>query len=108
MLALANHLEVSPFEGADGPQMRDSRKARQSLDGDLDLPHLRAAGEVGDRCQVFTDGVFDVGERFSLGVALRPASGKARCVDADPLVRATENDLVSYGVEYTWGEGLRV
>jgi hypothetical protein len=106
MLALANHLEASSFEGADGPDMGNSRKARHGLDGNLDLPHLRALSEVGDHSQILADGIFDVGERFSLGVALRPASGKARCVDADPFVRAFENDFVSHGVQYTWGEGL--
>jgi hypothetical protein len=44
MLALANYLKASSLEGADGPEMRNSRKTRHALDaldGDLDLPHLR-------------------------------------------------------------------
>jgi hypothetical protein len=103
----------TPIEGGTTGHLgtKDARlKQRQQPEKLFELvdrqPGVRALCEVGDRSQIFANGVFDVGERFSLGVALRPASGEAGRVDADPLVRAFENDLLSHGVQYTWAETL--
>jgi hypothetical protein len=70
MLALAKHLESSLFECADGFEVGNARKARHGLDGNLDLADFRTPREIGHRSEILPDGVFDVGERLSLGVAL--------------------------------------
>jgi hypothetical protein len=101
MLALTDDPEPSLFECADGLEVRNARNARHSLDGDLDLTHFRALREVGDRSQILSDGVFDVGEGLCLGIALRPAPGKAGSMDAEPFFRPLENDLVFHDAQYT-------